>query len=98
MRLGPFTSLDARLDALVASRYKGRPGGHPVRWWGRRGGATRTTYVCYVCDRVIDTESAKYPMTVHASEAIEKHALTHENLTLETYSVDDIPTSRRASW
>jgi hypothetical protein len=46
-------------------------------WWGIRGGGTRRVYRCYVCDCVIDTESAKWRMTVHACERISQHKAYH---------------------
>jgi hypothetical protein len=54
------------------------------RWYGRRGGGTQRVYICYVCDVSIDTESACYPITRHAEDAINSHADFHLE-TLEAF-------------
>lgn len=46
-------------------------------WYGRSGSSIRRSYYCHVCNALIDTESAKYPMTVHARKAIEAHKAYH---------------------
>jgi hypothetical protein len=47
------------------------------RWYGRRGGSSQRKYICYICDCVIDTESARYALTKHAEHAINKHGDNH---------------------
>jgi hypothetical protein len=51
-----------------------------VQWWWGRSGSSGTVrrYTCYLCDTCIDTESASYPMTKHAEEAIDEHCKEHE--------------------
>lgn len=90
--------LDERLFELVLQRYKGKPGGRPTNWYGRRGGSSQRKWVCYICDEVIATESALYPQTNHAARDIKEHRLTHEDLTSETYSPNSIPWKKRAAW
>ena len=72
---------------LLAQRSRKRTGNkhYIAKWYGRRGGSSQRKYLCYLCDTMIDTESAKYPMTRHAKMAIESHGLYHlkqHNLTL----------------
>lgn len=55
-------------------------------WYGRRGGRSRREYICYICGCVIDTESARYPMTVHASAAIDAHEDSHSGINLQGLS------------
>lgn len=64
---------------LLAQRRRERlqKKGKITNWYGRRGGSVQRKYVCYLCDCVIDTESAKSPQTIHAHEAIEAHGLGH---------------------
>ncbi len=47
------------------------------RWYGRRGGSTRTVYVCYLCDKVIDSESANHRHTKHVDDSIREHRDHH---------------------
>jgi hypothetical protein len=49
------------------------------RWVGVNGGSSERRYVCYLCDEVIDTESAKYAPTKHAEQAIADHDCTCGN-------------------
>jgi len=54
---------------------------HPKSWypWGHLGstGSVRK-YVCYVCSRIVDTDSAKNRPTVHANTAIGVHIAAHK--------------------
>lgn len=52
---------------------------HPnVQFWrGMKQSVSKRTYTCYVCDQIIDTESAKYRQTKHAEYAIEEHRKLH---------------------
>ena len=43
------------------------------RWVGVRSTASCRSYICYCCDSLIDTESAKHAPTQHAEQAIREH-------------------------
>ena len=51
----------------------------PVRrWWGHTGsGGKRRVYKCNICGDWIDTESAKWKPTAHASKALREHKALH---------------------
>lgn len=45
---------------------------------GIRGGSSKRRYNCNVCGVEVDSDSAKYPVTKHALNAIDAHAAAHE--------------------
>lgn len=47
------------------------------RWVSAAGGNSQRVYVCNLCDRTIDSESAQHPMTKHAYESICQHRDKH---------------------
>lgn len=63
---------------------------------GRRGGSSRRQYVCNICGDIVDTESAKYSMTRHASEAIDRHVAMHWPADAEILFLDDFRFRRMA--
>ncbi len=66
----------ARVDALLynlrAMHHRGAK-----RWYGIRGGGARKYYHCYICDVMIDTWSANWPVPRHAVQALDKHRNYH---------------------
>ena len=48
------------------------------RWYGHSGSSTQVRrYVCYICRKLIATDSAKWMPTVHADKAVEAHKVEH---------------------
>ena len=64
-------------EAAVAIRAARGEHHHIGAWYGKRNGSNRRTYVCYLCDCIIDTESAQSRPTVHAYRALDDHARWH---------------------
>ena len=64
-------------EAAVAIRAARGEHHHIGGWYGKRGSSHRRTYVCYLCDCIIDTESAQSRPTVHAYRALDQHARWH---------------------
>jgi hypothetical protein len=52
---------------------------HPrvARWVGIRGGGSRKTLECYICDRTVATFSAEWRMPRHAMQAVTEHRDAH---------------------
>ena len=81
----------ARVDELLyglraahhsgAKRWYGIRGGGTQKfyrcYYGIRGGGTQKFYRCYICDVMIDTWSAEYPVPRHAVLALHEHRI-HE--------------------
>ncbi len=44
---------------------------------GAGGGSSRRAYVCYLCGAEVATESAKYPITLHAARDVLAHLERH---------------------
>lgn len=64
--------VDELLYGLRAAHHSGAK-----RWYGIRGGGTQKFYRCYICDVMIDTWSAEYPVPRHAVLALHEHRI-HE--------------------
>jgi hypothetical protein len=61
----------------VKTAYAGKSGGHAQRPVGRESGSAQTRYICRLCKHTIDTESSRYPMTLHAYKEIIRHMKGH---------------------
>ena len=64
--------VDELLYGLRAAHHRGAK-----RWYGVRGGGTRKYFHCYICDVMIDTWSADYPVPRHAALRLDEHRLYH---------------------
>jgi hypothetical protein len=64
---------------LLAIRYRTRAQkkGKITGWYGRRGGTAQRKYVCNICDKVIATESARFPRTLTSQAALDEHGQKH---------------------
>lgn len=59
--------------AAITQYRREHPLSRAVGCYVNAGGGMQRRYVCTFCRCVIDTESARYPMTKHAHEAIREH-------------------------
>lgn len=59
------------LRALAAGRSQVRG------WWGLRNTPSKRSYMCYVCGRIIDTDSTRNAPTRHAAIAVADHGGFH---------------------
>lgn len=59
--------------AYVAMVRAENPHSRAIDVYRNAGGGSRRRYECPLSGAVIDTESANYPMTKHAREAIDEH-------------------------
>ena len=53
-------------------------------WWGRRWRDGQNGAWCYLCDRMIATWSSKWPMTLTAVRAVNRHRRQHLQLALDS--------------
>lgn len=77
--MGNLVSFENVLFAVARRNRKARGQHAPIARWTGFSGSSGTTrrYRCYVCDVVVDTDSAKHRPTVHAREALAAHAEAH---------------------
>jgi hypothetical protein len=66
----------SRVDVALTLRARER-NPRVFGWYSIRGGSRRKMIVCNLCDLIIDTMSANYPMPKHAADAIDEHGNGH---------------------